>query len=784
MATGLISGSANASTPDYIGPAIKQLTITNSAKSLNGNVGTYFSAHFKVSGGTPVYKWTTSGLPAGLSLSVSPSAMTDCAQPADPPAGWRCPDPYSSGEDIVISGIPTQSGTFNTSLTVTDSNGATTTGQYTFTISGTGIAPNPMYVSGYVDTVASDKVEGWAFDQNAQPTWVALKYEQVGNPSVSFYHEIAPSINRPDAASWLQANLNPALSISQPLGFKDNPASFITTPGTYKLTRVVTSQSGYVLEMSQQAKNATFTISGQTNSDLNITGSQYATGAVGKPFSGSFAVTGGISPYSWSVISGSLPPGLNTSFGAYNCLVAPCVNPKDYWYLSGTPTQNGTYTYTIRATDAAGKSGMVAFTTMITGGGASVDTVFSPKSGDVWSVGNQYTIGWSLVLGQRVNITLHKAECKNSTCIAIAPYQIATNVSNNGSFNWTPDNIGAAYQGLVYLVVQNVDGSTRVSSNDFTLNPKPVTLVPPSGAIVITNPAAGTTWKMGQTYEIKWQPYPQNSSRLPATITLDPYIACLHSNPACALAQPMGITIGTADLSAGSFKWTVPTESGKIFWGTVQISMAVENTDITGTSGVFSVVEPGSNDGKPQLTPGQIVVGTANGTVYVITNDGYKYGFISYQDFVSRGYRFTQVQKVDQALLDSIPVTTVFRRSGGVTYKYANSAQVYYLTQAGCQQKYTSLAVLAAWKVAIRDIVTIGTNETYPDCSFMFVRLPSGAIAKVGGALFLVEGETLRPFSSWQAYLQAGFGPVNVRSAVTLSEGERQLLYPTLGQPI
>lgn len=53
-----------------------------------------------------------------------------------------------------------------------------------------------------------------------------------------------------------------------------------------------------------------------------------------------FAATGGISPYTWSLLSGSLPDGLtmNTQNGV----------------VSGTPSKPGKYTFTVLITDAAG----------------------------------------------------------------------------------------------------------------------------------------------------------------------------------------------------------------------------------------------------------------------------------------------------------------------------------------------------------------------------------------------------------------------------------------------
>ena len=59
---------------------------------------------------------------------------------------------------------------------------------------------------------------------------------------------------------------------------------------------------------------------------------------VGTFFSTAFMASGGTAPYTWSIVSGSLPPGLTLTTAGV---------------LSGTPTLNGNFNYTIRVTDAA-----------------------------------------------------------------------------------------------------------------------------------------------------------------------------------------------------------------------------------------------------------------------------------------------------------------------------------------------------------------------------------------------------------------------------------------------
>ena len=52
---------------------------------------------------------------------------------------------------------------------------------------------------------------------------------------------------------------------------------------------------------------------------------------------GNLFASGGVQPYTWSVVAGTLPPGLEL--------------PRGENTISGTPTTAGTFTFTVRVTD-------------------------------------------------------------------------------------------------------------------------------------------------------------------------------------------------------------------------------------------------------------------------------------------------------------------------------------------------------------------------------------------------------------------------------------------------
>ncbi|MDP2402196.1 MAG: putative Ig domain-containing protein, partial [Actinomycetota bacterium] len=75
-------------------------------------------------------------------------------------------------------------------------------------------------------------------------------------------------------------------------------------------------------------------------------------GVVNEPYSQTFEATGGIKPYSWSVSSGSLPPGLslNATTGV----------------LSGTPTTSSSFNFSVSVSDADSSSAQKEYSVSVT----------------------------------------------------------------------------------------------------------------------------------------------------------------------------------------------------------------------------------------------------------------------------------------------------------------------------------------------------------------------------------------------------------------------------------
>ena len=119
-----------------------------------------------------------------------------------------------------------------------------------------------------------------------------------------------------------------------------------TTAGTYTFTV-------QVKDTTRATDTETFTIEVLPPEPPSITTVTLSDGTVGEFYCcGNLFAIGGVQPYTWSVVSGALPPGLEL--------------PKRENTISGTPTTAGTFTFTVRVTDELGAFSEQSFSITIT----------------------------------------------------------------------------------------------------------------------------------------------------------------------------------------------------------------------------------------------------------------------------------------------------------------------------------------------------------------------------------------------------------------------------------
>ena len=235
----------------------------------NGTQGATYSQVLTGSGGETPYVWSiiSGSLPNGLSLSVA-----------------------------TISGTTTTTGTFNFTVRITDSAIPTQTTTKAMTI-----------------VVAALTIT------NASPLPVGA--------TATPYSQTLAAINgtAPYTFSTISGSLPAGLSLSNGV-ISGSP----TATGTSNFTiRVVDSSTPMV---NAQKAFSLVIVPTLTISTL----SPMTTALMSIPYSQTLTATGGTGPYTWSLVSGTLPAGLSLSGAA----------------ISGTPTTVGTSTFTLRVTDS------------------------------------------------------------------------------------------------------------------------------------------------------------------------------------------------------------------------------------------------------------------------------------------------------------------------------------------------------------------------------------------------------------------------------------------------
>ena len=204
----------------------------------------------------------------------------------------------------VISGTPTTAGTSSFTVSVTDANSCPGSAGFTITISCPVITVGGTPPAGTVGT----------------PYSAALS---------------ASGGTAPYTFALSSGSLPPGLTLSSTGTISGTP----TTPGSFPFSVNATDANGCV-------GSGSFTIviscPATTISPASLPG-----GSVGTPYNQTLTASGAPGPYTFSISTGSLPPGLTLS-------------PTGT--IAGTPTTTGSFSFTVMATTSAGCSGSQSYT--------------------------------------------------------------------------------------------------------------------------------------------------------------------------------------------------------------------------------------------------------------------------------------------------------------------------------------------------------------------------------------------------------------------------------------
>jgi len=340
-------------------------TLTLNPASLSA--ATAYSAYSQTlteAGGTSPYAFaiTAGALPSGLTLS----------------AGG------------VISGTPTVGGTFNFTVTGTDS--STGTGPYSgsraYTLNVTvpivinpATLPNLNYAGSYNQTLTSSGgVAPYSYSllSGALPAGISMSSAGIisgtaresGNFSINVQSKDLNNLTISKIYNFTvspaaiviapTSPANPVLAVAYSQSFSSSggisPYSYSIASGNIPVGLSFTS-AGVMSGTPRSAGTFTFTVKSTDDAGANVSKSYTLTidrptlvitpatlpgVTVGTTYNQTLSTSGGYATYSYSIASGSLPTGVTLSSAGV---------------LTGTPTTKGTYTFTVRSTDSSTDDG-------------------------------------------------------------------------------------------------------------------------------------------------------------------------------------------------------------------------------------------------------------------------------------------------------------------------------------------------------------------------------------------------------------------------------------------
>jgi Bacterial Ig domain/Putative Ig domain/Immunoglobulin domain/Immunoglobulin I-set domain len=351
--------------------------------------------------------------PAVLTVSTAPVAPAITAQPASQTvtvgqtatfsvaATGAAPLTYQWKKNSVAVNGATSS-TYTTPATTSSDSGA----QFTVVVSN---AAGSATSSGAVLTVSAAAV---APAITAQP---ANQTVTVGQ-TVTF--SVAATGTAPLAYQWMKNSV----------AINGANASSYTTPATTssdsgeQFTVVVSNAAG-----SATSSGATLTVNAA--STLQITTAQLSGGFVAGGYSATLAATGGSTPYSWSLASGSLPNGIALSSAGV---------------LSGTASLAGSFSFSIQVKDASSATASRNFSINIASPSPSV-AISSPASGS--SVSGTISVSgtaFDSVSINSVQVSVDGGSYSPASGTNAWSYNLNTNSLSNGAHSLTAQATDAA----------------------------------------------------------------------------------------------------------------------------------------------------------------------------------------------------------------------------------------------------------------------------------------------------------------------------------------------------
>src|SRR5664279_5485197 len=455
--------------------------------------------------------------------------------------------------------------------------------------------------------------------------------------------------------SITSGNLPPGLSLNSSTGaITGTPTTIGNSSFTVQVTDAKSLTASEILSINVRGSVA-------------ITPASLPGGQVSIPYSATLMATGGVLPYSWSVASGSLPPGLSLT-----------TNPDSTATISGTPTTLGTSTFTIQVADAESPpaTGTSAPLSIVIEGFVTITTASLPNGtvaifydSQLMATGGTTPYTWSLTSGAlppglsltaatgvisgtptttgSYPITVQVTDSERTPVTATAAFTIM--IDPTPTLQVTTSSLLPGTQGVYYTSPLAATGGVPPYSWSLTTGSLPAGLTLSGTGVIAGTPIASGSFPI--TVQATDTQMNTASADLTLTINPGPLLITTKALPAGTTSVPYSATLGAAG-GTPPYTWTIlgnlpsgltlnpstgvisgtPTASGT---SSIEVQVqdsesppvivvskplalvitpALTNAALTGN---FAFSFSGYNSGTPVFIAGRF---TADGTTGLITN--------------------------------------------------------------------------------------------------------------------------------------------------------------------